>query len=60
MADTKFVIVPKNAVISALSQSEAYLTLEQLKEVNPDVEHVILEVHPERPKGMGRDPDLYD
>jgi hypothetical protein len=60
MAETKFVVVPKNAVISALSQSEAYQTVQQLKDVKPDEEYVVLEVHPERPSGLGRDPDLYD
>ena len=60
MADTNYVVVPKNAVISALSQSEAYQTVEQLKDVKPDEEYIVLEVHPEIPSGLGRDPDLYD
>ena len=55
----KYVVVKEKDVMNANSESEASEIMEILSSQHPQDKYCILEVHPTRPKGMGRDPDLY-
>jgi len=60
MTTNSYIVVAKKDINKAGNESEAYDIIEQLKIANPHEEYEVLEVHPPRPKGLGRDPDLYD
>jgi hypothetical protein len=57
--NTKFVVLKKGDCTTLNSFDEASQYLSIIKDQHPEEEYEILEVHPPRPRGMGRDPDLH-
>jgi len=60
MTTNSYIVVAKKNINRAGNEAEAYEIISQLQLNNPHEEYEVLEVHPPRPKGLGRDPDLYD
>jgi len=56
---TTFVVVKEKDILNASSESEANEILMMLASSDYQEKYCVLEVHPIRPKGMGRDPDLH-
>lgn len=44
-------------MLNSFDEASQYLGI--MKDQYPEEEYEILEVHPPRPRGMGRDPDLH-
>lgn len=59
MVASTFVVVKESDIIKASSDSEASEIVQVLSDQYPGSQYRVLEVHPDRPKGMGRDPDLH-
>ena len=54
-----FVLVKEKDILHAGSEKEANEIMMMLQSSDPQEKYCILELHPHRPKGMGRDPDLH-
>ena len=57
--NTKFVVLKKSdcTMLNSFDEASQYLSI--IQDQHPEEEYEILEVHPPRPRGMGRDPDLH-
>ncbi len=57
--NTKFVVLKKGegTLLNSFDEASQYLGI--MADQHPEEEYEILEVHPPRPRGMGRDPDLH-
>ena len=60
MTTTTYVVAKEKDLLHASSDSEANEIVMMLKESEPEEKYCVLEVHPCRPKGLGRDPDLHN
>jgi len=60
MSTNSYIVVVKRELIKCSTEAEAFEIVGNLQNINPHEEYEVLEVHPPRPKGLGRDPDLYD
>jgi len=54
-----FVLVKEKDILHAGSEKEADEIMMMLQSSNPQEKYCILEMHPLKPKGLGRDPDLH-
>jgi len=60
MSTNSYIVVAKREIVKCSTEAEAFEIVSNFKNINPHEEYEVLEVHPPRPKGLGRDPDLYD
>jgi hypothetical protein len=60
MSTNSYIVVAKREINKCSTEAEAFEIVSNLQNTNPHEEYEVLEIHPPRPKGLGRDPDLYD
>lgn len=57
--NSKYIVLKRGDAVVLYSYEEASQYMGVMKDQQPEAEFEILEVHPPRPRGLGRDPDLH-